>query len=68
MANVRAAPHISPFPFNKSNRPPILIRVEIEVKSTQNLLPGSSPRGVLVWSCVVFPGEKDTWTLNLLER
>ena len=33
MANVRAAPNISPFSFNKSNRPPILMRVEIEVKS-----------------------------------
>ena len=33
MANVRAAPHRSPFSFNKSNRPPILMRVEIEVKS-----------------------------------
>ena len=51
-------------------------RVEIEVKFrvckhrglTQNLLPGSSPRGVLVSSPVVFPGGKDTRTLNLLER
>jgi hypothetical protein len=25
--------NISPFPFNKSNRPSILMRVEIEVKS-----------------------------------
>ena len=33
MANVRAASHRSPFSFNKSNRPPILMRVEIEVKS-----------------------------------
>ena len=33
MANVRAAPHRSPFSFNKSNRPPILMRVEIEVRS-----------------------------------
>ena len=32
-ANVGAASHSSPFSINKSNRPPILMRVEIEVKS-----------------------------------
>jgi hypothetical protein len=32
-ANVGVASHSSPFSINKSNRPPILMRVEIEVKS-----------------------------------
>ena len=76
MVTVRMAPHISPFSFMLEATGHPVLRVEIEVKSQvckhriliQNLLPGSSPRGILVSSPVVFPGGKDTRTLNLLER
>jgi hypothetical protein len=62
MATVRAAPQISPFSFILEATGHPVLRVEIEVKFpvckhrglTQNLLPGSSPGGVLVLSHVVF--------------
>ena len=64
MVAVRTAPHISPFSFMLEATGHPVLRVEIEVKSqvckhrvlTQNLFPGSSPRGALVSSHVVFPG------------
>ena len=66
MVTVRTAPHISPFSFMLDATGQPVLRVEIEVKSqvckhrflTQNLLSGSSPRGVLVSSHVVFPGGR----------
>ena len=66
MVAVRTAPHISPFSFMLEATGHTVWRVEIEVKFpvckhrglTQNLLPGSSPRGVLVSSPVVFPGGR----------
>ena len=66
MVTVRTAPHISPFSFMLDATGQPVLKVEIEVKSqvckhrflTQKLLSGSSPRGVLVSSHVVFPGGR----------
>ena len=66
MVTMRTAPHISPFSFMLEATGHPVLRVEIEVKSQvckhriliQNLLPGSSPRGILVSSHVVFPGGR----------
>ena len=66
MVAVRTASHISPFSFMLKATGHQVLRVEIEVKFpvckhrvlTQNLLPGSSPRGFLVSSHVIFPGGR----------